>query len=808
MDFGFFTPLYILIDAQFSSTIYSKDGPCCPPGCSPNMRTPSIPFITLHYTYILACTLITFIALYCYGNLSAIDAFFLSMSGSTETGLNSVDIKLLKLYQQICLYFLPHITNLMFISPLIVALRLSWFHKHMNSYARRVSRPQSPEDDSIDFEDGTGTQDFHAPVADTPRPSLSAQSHEEERSLRSNQEEPSQELRHGDDVQIEHQGSQGNGDDDAYPEPRPSLHISYPAELPKPPRHEGPALYIPPPRLRDRGQPLVELVSIRSRQTENEGDAMEPTVSHPHSSTSLRRRLPHWSGPTLSAARSIEKVTSSAFVLGGPPSQPPKSRAQAEAADDKATLAQSKSGIASLPRLSRSVTIGRNSRFFNLTEEDRETLGGVEYRSLKLLLKITSAYFVLGHLLGAICLIPWIHNAPSKYKDWLQESGQNETWWAIYSAQTMFNNLGLTLTPDSMMTFRDATWPMIVMTLLAFAGNTCYPVFLRLIIWISSKFVPRESVTGETLRFLLDHPRRCYTLLFPSRPTWVLFGIVVLLNFIDVTLIITLDLDNPAVNTLPMGPRILAALFQAASARHTGTSSYSLADMNPAVQFSLLAMMYVAVFPIAISVRASNTYEEQSLGIYIDDEVPVDESNGRKYVLMHIRNQLSFDMWYIFLGTFIICAVESTRIMDGTDPGFAVFPIFFEVMSAYGNVGLSLGHPAVSTSLSGQFRLASKLVICALMIRGRHRWLPYALDRAIMLPNERARRGSLGQQADEDEREEIKPNDENDKSLAVGQPLAPAVPGTSSSASSSAVSTMSASRGLADASSLETRTPP
>jgi Trk-type K+ transport system membrane component len=31
----------------------------------------------------------------------------------------------------------------------------------------------------------------------------------------------------------------------------------------------------------------------------------------------------------------------------------------------------------------------------------------------------------------------------------------------------------------------------------------------------------------------------------------------------------------------------------------------------------------------------------------------------------------------------------------------------------------------------------SKLVICAMMIRGRHRGLPYALDRAITLPNER-----------------------------------------------------------------------
>jgi Trk-type K+ transport system membrane component len=67
---------------------------------------------------------------------------------------------------------------------------------------------------------------------------------------------------------------------------------------------------------------------------------------------------------------------------------------------------------------------------------------------------------------------------------------------------------------------------------------------------------------------------------------------------------------------------------------------------------------------------------------------------------------------------------------------FSVFSIFFEVVSAYGNVGLSLGHPSNSTSLSGHFTVFSKVVICAMMIRGRHRGLPYALDRAITLPSD------------------------------------------------------------------------
>lgn len=231
----------------------------------------------------------------------------------------------------------------------------------------------------------------------------------------------------------------------------------------------------------------------------------------------------------------------------------------------------------------------------------------------------------------------------------------------------MIDNLGFTLTPDSMITFRDATWPMLCMTFLAFAGNTFYPVFLRLVIWTMSKLLPTHSTMKEPLQFLLDHPRRCYTLLFPSQPTWILFGILVAMNSIDVILIIVLDLNNAAVNDLPMGPRILSAIFQAASSRHTGTATLNLAKVNPAVQFSLVVMMYIAIFPIAISIRASNTYEEKALGIYGREESP-NETKGSSYIMTHIRNQLSFDLWYIFLGTFCICIAESDKIMDDSDP--------------------------------------------------------------------------------------------------------------------------------------------
>lgn len=146
-------------------------------------------------------------------------------------------------------------------------------------------------------------------------------------------------------------------------------------------------------------------------------------------------------------------------------------------------------------------------------------------------------------------------------------------------------------------------------------------------------------------------------------------------------------------------------------------------------------MMYISVFPIAISVRRTNVYEEKSLGIYGS---PTDEDTDESepsYVGAHLRRQLSFDLWYIFLGLFIITISEGSRIQSG-DNDFTMFSILFEIVSAYGTVGLSLGYANVNTSFSSQFGIIAKLVIIAMQIRGRHRGLPYELDRAILLPSE------------------------------------------------------------------------
>ena len=46
--------------------------------------------------------------------------------------------------------------------------------------------------------------------------------------------------------------------------------------------------------------------------------------------------------------------------------------------------------------------------------------------------------------------------------------------------------------------------------------------------------------------------------------------------------------------------------------------------LHPSILVSYLVMMYISVYPVAISIRRTNVYEEQSLGIYARE----DETNA------------------------------------------------------------------------------------------------------------------------------------------------------------------------------------
>ena len=84
---------------------------------------------------------------------------------------------------------------------------------------------------------------------------------------------------------------------------------------------------------------------------------------------------------------------------------------------------------------------------------------------------------------------------------------------------------------------------------------------------------------------------------------------------------------------------------------------------------------------------------------------------------VHIRQQLAYDIWWLIAAAFLICVVEHGHLRTN-EPGFSIFSIMFETVSAYGNIGLSLGVPYQSYSFSGAWHVLAKLILLAVMIRG------------------------------------------------------------------------------------------
>ncbi|OAA76971.1 Cation transporter [Akanthomyces lecanii RCEF 1005] len=461
-----------------------------------------------------------------------------------------------------------------------------------------------------------------------------------------------------------------------------------------------------------------------------------------------------------------------------------------------------------------------------LTDTKSRRVCGCEYRALELLSIVVPLYFFLWQLLGCLALGAWMHrNMP----DTALANGINPWWLGVFNGVSAFNNSGMSLLDANMMPFQGAYFVLITMGLMILAGNTAYPIFLRFIFWSGLAVLDwtteaaKFQSTKLAVRLLLKDPRRIYTNLFPSRLTWWLLFMLICLNTADWVLFEVLNLHNPVVGSIPVGPRVLVGLFQALAVRSGGFYVVPIAQISIGVQFLYVIMMYIAVYPVVITIRQSNVYtdnlfhnelangihaiphaalprqanishpsENGSLATAYETQpalaAPTDQSTLRRrlshsvtpptdtqtrrlhtasqgderprekrpsfhtrpfsshgasphatydshmgFIHQQLHGQLAHDIWLLVLAVLVIVIIESNHF--NADPvNFSVFNIIFEVVSAYGTVGISVGTPTAAYSFAGTWYAGSKLVLCLVMLRGRHRGLPTALDHAIRLP--------------------------------------------------------------------------
>ena len=382
------------------------------------------------------------------------------------------------------------------------------------------------------------------------------------------------------------------------------------------------------------------------------------------------------------------------------------------------------------PYLSFKPKIDDKGRVHALTEYERAELGGVEYRALGVLMWALAIYQVFWMLLGAVFLVPYMYHPSVKSTIADSQSGNlNPGFFGFFFTSTSFTNCGLNIIDANLVSFRGFYLILIVAAALTYAGNTQFPIFLRFGLWLTQKCLPDNSRLKHTLRFLLHHPRRCFIWLFPARETWILFAIQWSIEFILWFCFEVLNIGLSTVTeAIPVRPRVIDGLFQATGVRTSGTYIIVISALAPALLVVYLVFIYMSSFPVIMTLRQTNTYEERSVGI----DPHQGEGGG---LAVHIRNQLAYDMWFQMIAWILICTIERPQIAGGAE-GFTLFAVLFEVVSGYGTVGLSTGVPYDDYSLSGQFHTLSKIIMLVVMLRGRHRGLPLAIDRSILLPGQ------------------------------------------------------------------------
>ncbi|PSS34077.1 hypothetical protein PHLCEN_2v1871 [Hermanssonia centrifuga] len=168
-----------------------------------------------------------------------------------------------------------------------------------------------------------------------------------------------------------------------------------------------------------------------------------------------------------------------------------------------------------------------------------------------------------------------------------------------------------------------------------------------------------HDLTEEQLLELGGVEYRALNTLLWVVPLWFSWRLVILADKESYSVVsfvgdLVLNINNPATDAIPVGTRIALAFLSAAAVRNAGFQGIAVSSLTPATQVLYVIMMYISIYPIALSVRATNVYEENSLGIYRPDAREEDHQHMPDatekrvaiwgiYLMRHARKQLSFE---------------------------------------------------------------------------------------------------------------------------------------------------------------------
>eukprot|EP00252_Welwitschia_mirabilis_P005978 TRINITY_DN16597_c0_g2_i1.p1 TRINITY_DN16597_c0_g2~~TRINITY_DN16597_c0_g2_i1.p1 ORF type:complete len:606 (-),score=35.96 TRINITY_DN16597_c0_g2_i1:213-2030(-) len=316
-------------------------------------------------------------------------------------------------------------------------------------------------------------------------------------------------------------------------------------------------------------------------------------------------------------------------------------------------------------------------------------------------------YMVTVQLVG-ILLISLYYSFSGHNKQVLKRAGLNIPIFTVFTVVSSFANCGFTPLNDNMMSFRKDPLTLFVIGVVILLGNKLYAPALWALVWISRR-LSRDKKKQKMQENILNKGWKIYEHIFPGRLSfWLVISNMGMLAGGSIALCL-MQWREEIFEGLEGQHKVAVSLFQSLSVRHAGENVVNPGLIHPAVVLLYIILMYIPAYPL-----------------YCSSE---DEHCGK----IEVDKRVLKDATYILIPVFVLCITERDKVVS--DPlNFKILNIVFEVVSGYGNVGMSIGYSCallgrigegqdpctdVGISLSAKFSAVGKLIIITVMLFGR-----------------------------------------------------------------------------------------
>ena len=263
-------------------------------------------------------------------------------------------------------------------------------------------------------------------------------------------------------------------------------------------------------------------------------------------------------------------------------------------------------------------------------------------------------------------------------------------WLGIFHSISAFNNAGFSLFTDGLMGYKSDTISLVTICFLIILGGLGYFVLIE--IYENRKFSKRFTIHTRIM----------------------IYGTIILIVSAMV-LFLSIEWNNPKTfGELSFYEKILNAFFLSINFRTAGFNSIDIASLkDSSLFFSTLFMMIGAgQGSTAGGMKITTVAILIITVVYILKQSNQEPSIFKRRIEQKVINKaLAIIMSSSFFVLFAVLILVETQ-------NFPFIKILFEVVSAFGTVGVSTGNGDI-LSLSQQFDTFGKSVIIILMIAGR-----------------------------------------------------------------------------------------